>query len=338
MLELALLFASALCAVVPLTAALAAVWWLDRYDREPVWLIALTFCWGAFGAVPLAVAAASMLTGAPASAIDGTTWPNSALGLVVAAPLVEEPAKALVLLAIMATRHFDDMTDGFVYGAAAGLGFAMVENLLYFGGAIGDPSTWAGTVVVRTFFSANMHAMATAIAGAALGWAKFRGPRAWWAAGALGLVLAMGVHGLWNGLLAAEELLDAGGRLVGLDMVLLSIEMALVALFFELCIQEEASTIRRELMEEAQRGLLPIEHPPILAHWVRRLRSDWLPDDLDRDAYVRAATLLAVRKRQSRLLGERATEHHRAEIERLREQIVELLSARAQPVRAATST
>lgn len=190
MLELALLFASALCAVVPLTAALAAVWWLDRYDREPVWLIALTFLWGAFGAVPLAVVFATLLTGSVGPSV-ATGWPEAALGLVVTAPLVEEPAKALVLLAVAATRHFDDMTDGFVYGAAAGLGFAMIENLLYFHGAVGDPAGWAGTVLVRTFFSANMHAAATAVAGAALGWARFRAPAVRIGAGAGGLALAI---------------------------------------------------------------------------------------------------------------------------------------------------
>src|SRR5690606_30171044 len=139
----------------------------------------------------------------------GPVWPAGALGPVVTAPLVEEPAKALVLLAILATPHFDDMTDGFVYGAAAGLGFAMVENLLYFRGAVGDPTAWVGTVLVRTFFSANMHATATAVAGAAVGWARFRSAPVRLAAAAFGLALAMGVHGLWHGLLAAEELLDA---------------------------------------------------------------------------------------------------------------------------------
>lgn len=335
MLELALLFASALCAVVPLTTVLAAVWWLDRYDREPVWLIALTFGWGAFGAVPLAVVAAGALTVSQGYASAAAGW--DAMGLVVAAPVVEEPAKALVLLAVMATRHFDDMTDGFVYGAAAGLGFAMVENLLYLSGVVGDPAVWVGTVVVRTFFSANMHAMATALVGAALGWGKHRGTRARWAVGALGLGLAIGIHGLWNGLLAAEELLDAGGALFGLDLLLLTLEMALVALVFELCIQEEAATIRRELEEEAARGLLPAQHPRVLASWLARLRPGWLPDHVDRETYVRTATLLAVRKRQAKLLGARATADHAVEIDALRARLAALLTAPARPSPAATS-
>ena len=50
------------------------------------------------------------------------------------APLIEEPAKALCLLALYRSREFDNATDGFVYGAAAGLGFGMTENFFYFGG------------------------------------------------------------------------------------------------------------------------------------------------------------------------------------------------------------
>ena len=23
------------------------IWWLDRYEREPIWLVGLTFLWGA---------------------------------------------------------------------------------------------------------------------------------------------------------------------------------------------------------------------------------------------------------------------------------------------------
>ena len=49
------------------------------------------------------------------------------------APLIEEPTKAIILFAIVRSRHFDNTTDGFVYGAAAGLGFAMTENFMYFG-------------------------------------------------------------------------------------------------------------------------------------------------------------------------------------------------------------
>ena len=60
------------------------------------------------------------------------------VGPVLVAPLVEEPCKALFLAYVIWNRHFDNMTDGFVYGAAAGLGFGMTENLLYFVSACGD--------------------------------------------------------------------------------------------------------------------------------------------------------------------------------------------------------
>ena len=55
MVSVVLSIASTVCACVPMFAFLVAVWWLDRYDREPVWLIGLTFLWGAIGGVVLSL-------------------------------------------------------------------------------------------------------------------------------------------------------------------------------------------------------------------------------------------------------------------------------------------
>ena len=38
----------------------------------------------------------------------------------------------MVLIALIARDGFDDMMDGFVYGALVGLGFAVVEDVIYF--------------------------------------------------------------------------------------------------------------------------------------------------------------------------------------------------------------
>ena len=38
-----LIACSVVCAVVPMLVFLATIWWMDRYDREPLWLLGLTF-------------------------------------------------------------------------------------------------------------------------------------------------------------------------------------------------------------------------------------------------------------------------------------------------------
>ena len=114
-----------------------AIYVLDLYEREPLPLLFGAFVWGAVAATTLA------------------GYANEGWGLVVArlggpefaarwtaaltAPLVEETLKAagIVLLALIATDEFDDMLDGFVYGAVCGLGFAIVEDVFYFVGVFG---------------------------------------------------------------------------------------------------------------------------------------------------------------------------------------------------------
>jgi RsiW-degrading membrane proteinase PrsW (M82 family) len=249
---------------------------------------------------------------------------QTALGAVVIAPLVEEPSKALILLPILYTRHFDNMTDGFVYGAAAGLGFGMTENYLYFVASSGEVGTWLGTVVIRTFYSAMMHATATAIVGAALGWARFRRPTMLLVSGTAGLTVAATIHILWNGLIAADMMSSRDGLWLA-DLIVLPVEIAITFAVFQVCLLDEARTIRYELKEEAAAGLVPADHPNILSSWWRRMGKTWLPKGVPHDAYVISATRLAMRKRQQRELGPRATEWYANDISRLRQTIGELL-------------
>jgi protease PrsW len=55
------------------------------------------------------------------------------LGAPLAAPLVEELTKALgvLLLFVFLRAEFDNMRDGFIYGALVGVGFNLVEAPLY---------------------------------------------------------------------------------------------------------------------------------------------------------------------------------------------------------------
>jgi protease PrsW len=307
--------ASVFLAAVPMVGLLSLVWWLDRYDREPVWLIATVFTWGAVGAILLALPASMVVHSGMIQALtlfDAPLWLLERTAAVLVAPMAEEPAKGAVLALVVFNKHFDNMTDGFVYGAAAGLGFGMTENLWYFCSLTDDPA-WGSVVVVRTLYSAVMHAMCTSILGACVGHARFRTPAVLWGWTGLGLFLAVSVHGLWNGLASSPA-----ESLWLVDLVLFPMEFAVVALVFELCVLDEARAIREELAEEVSRGLVAEGHPQILASWSKRNRRGWLPEHVDHDLYVRVATDLAMRKRQVSELGPRAPMAYRADIEKLR--------------------
>lgn len=315
--------ASIPCAVIPILGFLWFIWWLDRYDREPIWLFLGVFTWGAIGAVFLSLVGSGVVA-VPIAALapEGTV---DALLMTFAAPLVEEPSKALILLFVARSRHFDNVTDGFVYGAAAGLGFGMSENLLYFVrvAETGDPTAWLLTVVVRTLYSALMHAGATSVVGAALGIAKFR--RGAFGTGVLaaGVAVAMGMHALWNGLLSLAQ--DGAGSLGALNFVLFPLEFGVLVVIFQVCLVFEHRMLRRELTDEAQRGTLPTSHVRVLSSYLLRWRRGWLPREVDHHEYVRMTTTLALRK--SQLASGRDALFFESEISELRAEITELLLA-----------
>lgn len=324
-----LLLPSALCAVLPMLVLVAAVWWSDRYAREPLWLFGLTFLWGAIGGVLFAVVGSTALT-MPLLALGVAPDVADVIGTVAFAPLAEEPAKAMFLLIVMWNRGFDNMSDGFVYGAAAGLGFGMTENFTYFAsaGMSGDVLGWMWLVVIRTFFSAVMHGTATAIVGAALAASRFRGFFAGLAALGIGFPLAMGIHALWNGLLVYDEATGGQGRFRNFDFLALPVEVFVVFAVYQLCLWEESATILTELAEEAKSGVIPKDHPGRLASWWSRHDRRLAPPGVPHAQYVRTATALALRRRQARLAGP-GNEFYRDEVVRLR-RAVRLLTARAE--------
>jgi len=325
MVSLLLTLLSVFCATIPMLGFLVVVSWMDRYEREPIWLLGLTFLWGAVGSILVALIGSqiAMLPLLPASAQVA-----DAAGAVVVAPLVEEPAKALFLLFVMWNRHFDNMTDGFVYGAAAGLGFGMTENFLYFASvaSTGSLGAWLMTVVIRTFYSAVMHATATSIVGAALAFARFRGCALLVVAGVVGLGMAMGVHMLWNGLITLEEVIGSGGAFGLVNFLLFPLELLVIFVVFQVCLIEESFTIRRELAGEVDSGLVPEGHPRIVSSWFLRWGRSWIPDGAPRARYIRTLTALAMRKRQVRSArGRRSVLFYRDEVDRLRRQLRRML-------------
>ncbi len=320
---------SVACAIIPLLGLVTALWWLDRHEREPVWVLGLTFLWGAFGATLISLllnSGASLALAAAFGAELAGRWTP-----VVVAPLVEEPAKALILPLIWMSRHFDNTVDGFVYGAATGLGFAMTENLLYFWQVASlasyDPMqglmAWGQTVLMRTCYSAVLHASASAVLGAGLGFSRFRGTPVRLLVIPSGLLVAMAMHAAFNGLVTM------GGAGIGpswtwnLNLVLMPLEALGVFLVFQVALLAERRSISRELRQEAERGTLPLAHVPILVSPLRRSGRAWCPPMVDRTAYVRTSITLGLRLRQARMRPQEA--FHDEDVDRLRLELRSLL-------------
>ena len=123
---------------VILAVAFAGVWTYAFYredwrNPEPLWMVALavgTGCLGFFAADRIEARLVPDL-----SVLDGSLRSRAAVAFLVSGP-VEETVKLLgVLLIVRPWTHFDETVDGLVYGAAAGAGFALVENLAFMQGA-----------------------------------------------------------------------------------------------------------------------------------------------------------------------------------------------------------
>ncbi|MFE7262869.1 PrsW family glutamic-type intramembrane protease [Streptomyces sp. NPDC057592] len=199
-------------AVLPVPLLLAAFRWLDRVDPGPWRNVLFAFAWGAFAAALVAILANSFATRWIATT---TADPSNAdtLGATVIAPVVEESAKAaaVLLIFLFRRREFNGIVDGVVIAGITASGFAFTENILYLGNAFGQDqqigtsgvvSVTAATFFVRAVMSPFAHPLFTVLTGIGFGLAAASARRRRVRRvllPLLGLVLAMGMHSLWNG-------------------------------------------------------------------------------------------------------------------------------------------
>ncbi len=123
---------AAAIAFVPAVFYILPLIWLDRYDPEPLWLLALAFGWGALVSVIFSFVINTLI-----GVILG-----GVAGGVISAPIFEEGSKGLglILLLVFFRRYFDDILDGVVFAGVIALGFSTVENILYYGRGLLDGS------------------------------------------------------------------------------------------------------------------------------------------------------------------------------------------------------
>src|SRR5688572_6957362 len=82
---------AAVVAFVPAVLYLFPLIWLDRYDPEPLWLLSLTFAWGALVAVIFSIIVNSVIAGVAEASLG--TGAGQIAGGVLSAPIFEEASK-----------------------------------------------------------------------------------------------------------------------------------------------------------------------------------------------------------------------------------------------------
>lgn len=184
--------------------------WKDKHYPEPLHLLVATTVAGIVS-VGMALAGFAVLDqfgrGASWEQLSGPL-PGAILGALKIGG-IEEGAKLVVLLPIaFATTHFDEIWDGPVYAAAAGVGFAVAETLALF--ATGDFALIEG--LARAVSSPITHALFAAPLGLGLAHAALL-KRTW--ALPLGLAVSILVHGAYDLSLARPGFHVVGAGIVG---------------------------------------------------------------------------------------------------------------------------
>jgi len=243
-------------ATVPVPIYLALVLWIDRYEAEPAWMLATTFFWGALVAVFFAFLL-NTASGVAVELVTNSAQAGQAFGAVISAPIVEESSKALILFIFFFWKkdEFDGVIDGIVYAAMVGLGFAMTENIQYYGKAVlhGGGGALTFVFILRGFLAPFSHPMFTSLTGIGLGLARTsRNLAIKFIAPVLGLLAAISMHSIWNG----------SGVIFGGVGFLLTYVLIMIPAFFimlvviALALRREGQIVREYLVPDFQGGLL----------------------------------------------------------------------------------
>lgn len=259
---MAALIVAMVVAMLPVPVYIMLILWIDRYEAEPLWMLATTFFWGATVAV-FAAYFLNTITAIFVAIVTESMIAARLLGAIIIAPFFEELAKGLILFILFWWKkdEFDGVVDGFVYASMVGLGFAMTENFQYYGRVISQggllSTDFQEIYVIRGGLAAYSHPLFTGMTGIGLGIArqvkngflKFIMPL-------IGLGMAMFLHFLWNFSASLAGTLEAFLAIYAVLMVPIFL-ITLGIVFFALL--REGRVVREYLLPDLQRGFFSQE-------------------------------------------------------------------------------
>jgi RsiW-degrading membrane proteinase PrsW (M82 family) len=239
------------------------LYWLDRYEKEPLLLLGAAYTWGAVIAAGGALVI-NTIFGIGVAIFTGSEAATELTTGSLIAPIVEESLKGLAVLCIflLFRKEFDSIFDGMLYAGITALGFAATENVLYFysKGYLegGWEAMWA-IIVMRVVVFGWMHPFFTAFTGIGLAISRLNRN---WAVKILapigGLIVAMFAHSLHNTMAELASVygyaLCLFGTLVDWSGWLFMFGITIWALW------REQTYLRKHLAEEVNLGTIDRQH------------------------------------------------------------------------------
>ena len=274
--------------LVPAIGIFLLVNFMDRYEREPWFLRLAAILWGAIIAIPPALFIEQNIDNILQNIFD----PNNSSEIIrvifqgLNAGITEETFKGigLLLLFIILRDEFDNVTDGIVYGALIGAGFAMVENFSYF--AQHSKSSLAYLIVGRIILGWLGHSTFIACFGAALGY--IRHTRVRWkqiVIPIIGFLIAVGLHSFFDFVTfqASASINSSVGNSAVVNLAQIAIVgnyippfLAQLGLLYMLIksLAHEAAVIREFLAVEVSNGVVSVGEYALLQNSFQRTRAE----------------------------------------------------------------
>lgn len=179
-----------LLAIAPVTIIILYIYFKDKYEKEPIKILAKSFLLGATVSIVL-----TLVLGYYASILIPLTNVESIfkqfLKAFVVVAFVEEFSKyVIVKFYAQRNKEFNEPFDGIVYSVMVSMGFAALENVIY------TFQYGAGTGLIRAFTAVPAHATFGILMGYFMGKAKFSNNRV--KLNLLGLLFATLFHGAYD--------------------------------------------------------------------------------------------------------------------------------------------
>jgi RsiW-degrading membrane proteinase PrsW (M82 family) len=153
-------------AIAPGIAICIFIYFKDKYNKEPMGLLFISFILGMFTIIlPFII---QLFFGQSLTGISGQNIAYIALFAYLIVALSEEGSKFLALrFYCYPKKAFDDPFDGIIYSVMVGMGFATLENIGYV------MQHGISTGITRMFLSVPAHATFAVLMGYHVGLAKF---------------------------------------------------------------------------------------------------------------------------------------------------------------------
>ncbi|MBO3116473.1 PrsW family intramembrane metalloprotease [Winogradskyella sp. DF17] len=179
-----------LSAVAPILVIIIFIYLQDKYDKEPLGLLLLSFVFGAIVSV-IIVTLIYLVTDELIPITDKYSIWQQFIKAFVIVGFSEEFSKYIVVRYFAQPRKaFNEPYDGIIYAVMVSMGFACTENVLYVIGGGYD------VALIRAFTAVPAHATFGILMGYFMGKAKFSNNRFW--LNITGLLLAVLFHGTYD--------------------------------------------------------------------------------------------------------------------------------------------